>query len=208
MQQNTQAINSFVDAVFPSYCVIAFVLSFAIKPKEDEHFEERIEDDLLGENEKAPPGRPNLSGTWRMIPNDEYTLYLEAVRIRPLARRALARIPVLQTIRLHGEHCEITTKTLLSFTTACRVGGPATKSKIKNDHFQDRMFWEESSNMNGNTAALVLIKDNLTKGYVVTTKRSLADPNTLRADIHIHTHDGSKPDAHFVQLFQRTSSLS
>ena len=197
---NLESCNAWIDFVVPSYSMVLIALVVAsakkrpsVKEIEPEKVEEPVE---VEEEEEVPAGKPHFGGTWKMQSCDNYAGYLEAVRIGPIMRKAMVRVPVSQIIVQRGDKVEITLKTIVAVKTLYHIDGPPTTSSIRNDKFQDEASWDGSD--------LIVVKKNITKNFTITARRQIKGEE-MHVLTTVTTLNGSRPDANFVQIFSRVS---
>jgi len=203
---NLSSLNAFVDFCVPSYSVL--VVAVAVLPtkrcrgEEYRQEEEEQEDEQDEEEDEGVPEttgtvvakKPSFAGTWKMQPFEQYAQYLEALRIGPIMRRALVRVPIHNVISQRGARLEVTLKTVMSVTSKYVIDGPATKSQIRTDKFHDTATWDGD--------VLVVTKHNLTKGVTITVRREL-EHGGHQFTASTLVSSAQRPDASFVQTFVR-----
>mmetsp|Transcript_321 Transcript_321/g.977 ORF Transcript_321/g.977 Transcript_321/m.977 type:complete len:84 (+) Transcript_321:526-777(+) len=75
-----------------------------------------------------------------------------------------------------------------------RIGGPAVETRVRNDIFRDRVYWEEDD--------LVLLKVNVKHGYDILVRRRLTQQG-LAVTQTVRFRDPNRPDVVMTQLFKR-----
>jgi len=157
-----------------------------------------------GEDDEPPSegGQPNFSGTWKVVKNENYAAYLDALRVRPLVKLAALRAPTWQIIEHAGADFAVTSKSVVTFRTRYVIDGPASTQTTAGHVTEDTLAW--------NGDALVLTKKCVSKGYVLTAERRMVSssrpgvaPQYFTFRQHVTALDGKKPDVDAVSVLQR-----
>jgi hypothetical protein len=182
----------------------------AVKKMNDED-----KDDDDKENVDLDIGDFNLTGTYKMISNDNMDAFLTVQGVPWALRRAAAGVMPnhhithnngpnghLLTIRIHAAN-------LLETTTSYTIHGPTVETMVRGRLFRDKVTYHidpTTRKVNG----IQTKKTAVTEGYVVTVLRILSDDrNTIyMTSAATFPNDPTKPDVVSKQVFQRMSDTS
>jgi hypothetical protein len=174
-----------------------------------------VEDDEDKENVDMDIGDFNLTGTYKMISNDNMDAFLSVQGVPWALRRAAAGVMPNHhithnngpnghqlTIRIHAAN-------LLETTTSYTIHGPTVETMVRGRLFRDKVTYHidpATRQVNG----IQTKKTAVTEGYVVTVLRILSDDrNTIyMTSAATFPNDPTKPDVVSKQVFQRISDTS
>lgn len=148
----------------------------------------------------VPPGDDgvvNLTGSYKLVSNDNFEGFLETQGVPWALRRAANQARPIHKITHLGKSVTIQIRGIIESETTYLVDGPPVQTKIQSRTFEDRMRYLESRD------GIEVTKTALTENYIVTVTRRLSeDRQRITMTSRAVFNDGRDP-VQAVQIFQR-----
>jgi hypothetical protein len=139
----------------------------------------------------------NMSGSYKLVSNDNFEGFLETQGVPWALRRAANQARPLHKIIHIGKTITIQIKGIIESQTTYQVDGPPVETKIRSRVFEDRMSYLESGD------GIQVSKRALTENYNVTVTRRLSvDRQTITMTCRAIFKDDREP-VQSVQIFRR-----
>jgi hypothetical protein len=146
---------------------------------------------------EADDGVFNLSGSYKLISNDNFEGFLETQGVPWALRRAANQARPLHKITHVGKTITIQIKGIIESETTYEVDGPPIQTKIRSRVFEDRMKFLETGD------GIEVTKTALEENYTVTVTRRLSkDRQTITLTSRAIFNDDRDP-VQSVQVFRR-----
>ena len=146
---------------------------------------------------EADDGVFNLSGSYKLISNDNFEGFLETQGVPWALRRAANQARPLHKITHVGKTITIQIKGIIESETTYEVDGPPIQTKIRSRVFEDRMKFLETGD------GIEVTKKALEENYTVTVTRRLSkDRQTITLTSRAIFNDDRDP-VQSVQVFRR-----
>jgi hypothetical protein len=142
-------------------------------------------------------GVVNLSGSYKLVSNDNFEGFLETQGVPWALRRAANQARPLHKITHVGKSVTIQIKGIIESETTYLVDGPPIQTKIQSRVFEDRMKYLETGD------GIEVTKTALVENYTVVVTRQLSkDRQTITLTSRAIFNDGRDP-VKSVQIFRR-----
>jgi hypothetical protein len=142
-------------------------------------------------------GVVNLSGSYKLVSNDNFEGFLETQGVPWALRRAANQARPLHRITHVGKSITIQIKGIIESETTYLVDGPPIQTKIQSRVFEDRMKYLETGD------GIEVTKTALLENYTVIVTRQLSkDRQTITLTSRAIFNDGRDP-VKSVQIFRR-----
>ena len=139
----------------------------------------------------------NLSGSYKLISNENFEGFLETQGVPWALRRAANQARPLHRITHVGKSITIQIKGIIESETTYQVDGPPIQTKIQSRVFEDRMTYLETGD------GVQVTKKTLEENYTVTVTRRLSkDRQTITLTSRAIFNDGRDP-VQSVQIYRR-----
>jgi hypothetical protein len=153
----------------------------------------------------------NLTGTYKMISNENMDAFLTVQGVPWALRRAAAGVMPHHHITHFGHQLTIRihAANLLETTTSYTIHGPTVETIVRGRLFRDKVTYHIDP-MTHKVNGIQTKKTAVTEGYVVTVLRVLSDDrNTINmTSAATFPNDPTKPDVVSKQVFQRISNTT
>jgi hypothetical protein len=142
-------------------------------------------------------GVVNLTGSYKLVSNDNFEGFLETQGVPWALRRAANQARPMHKITHVGKSVTIQIRGIIESETTYLVDGPPVQTKIRSRTFEDRMRYLESGD------GIEVTKTALTENYIVTVTRRLSeDRQRITMTSRAVFSDGRDP-VQAVQIFHR-----
>jgi hypothetical protein len=142
-------------------------------------------------------GVVNLTGSYKLVSNDNFEGFLETQGVPWALRRAANQARPIHKITHIGKSVTIQIRGIIESETTYIVDGPPVQTKIQSRMFEDRMRYLESGD------GIEVTKTALTENYtVIVTRRLSEDRQSITMTSRAIFNDGRDP-VQAVQTFHR-----
>lgn len=148
----------------------------------------------------VPPGDDgvvNLTGSYKLVSNDNFEGFLETQGVPWALRRAANQARPIHKITHLGKSVTIQIRGIIESETSYLVDGPPVQTKIQSRTFEDRMRYLESGD------GIEVTKTALTENYIVTVTRRLSEDRQRITMTSRAVFDDGRDPVQAVQIFQR-----
>jgi hypothetical protein len=142
-------------------------------------------------------GHVNMSGSYKLISNDNFEGFLELQGVPWALRRAANQARPIHKITHIGKTVTIQIKGIIESQTTYQIDGPAVETSIRGRVFKDQMKYLDSGD------GIIVSKTALEEDYDVTVERRLSsNRKTITMTSRALFKDGREP-VQAVQIFER-----
>lgn len=147
--------------------------------------------------ETSTDGVVNLSGSYKLIKNNNFDGILEAQGVPWALRRAADAARPTHTITHNGKSVTIQIQGIIESQTTYEIDGPPVETNVRGRVFRDQMKYLDSGD------GIRVSKEGVTENYNIETVRQLsADKMSITMTSKVLFKD-ERADVVCVQLFQR-----
>jgi len=147
--------------------------------------------------ETSTDGIVNLSGSYKLIKNNNFDGILEAQGVPWALRRAADAARPTHTITHNGKSVTIQIQGIIESQTTYEIDGPPVETNVRGRVFRDQMKYLDSGD------GIRVSKEGVTENYNIETVRQLsADKMSITMTSKVLFKD-ERADVVCVQLFQR-----
>ena len=183
-------------------CVVAFLMTRAWRPSErrrsTKHKEILVHPiPLPTSSETTNDGVFSLSGSYKLIKNDNFDGFLEIQGVPWALRRAADAARPTHTISHIGKTITIRIQGIIESQTTYEIDGPLVETNIRGRIFRDQMTYLESGD------GIRVSKEGVTEDYNVETVRRLSSDKMTITMTSKAIFKDDRGDVVCVQLFER-----
>jgi hypothetical protein len=201
LQPFQDLVNNLLVPVYSLLVVVYIVLLIKTdlsRPKVDKSKSKSSYDHEL----EIPPnedenGFVNLSGTYKLISNENFEAFLEAQGVPWALRSAANQARPIHKITHVGKSVKIQIKGIIESETTYEIDGPPIQTKIQSRVFEDTMRYLESGD------GIEVTKRAVVEKYTIfVTRRLSKDRQTITLTSRVIYDEGKNP-IESVQIFRR-----